>query len=97
MAFAGGVGADLIDEDADGWPLDDEGFLFSESCSRFVLEVRPENLSDVLECLERLPVTNIGNTVKEPRLRIVGRGEGEWIIWASLAELKEAWQKPLRW
>jgi phosphoribosylformylglycinamidine synthase len=28
-------------------------------------------------------------------LRIAG-ADGEWIIWASLVQLKEAWQKPLR-
>jgi phosphoribosylformylglycinamidine synthase len=34
--------------------------------------------------------------VKEQRLRIAGAG-GEWLVWSSLADLKEAWQKPLRW
>jgi phosphoribosylformylglycinamidine synthase len=29
-------------------------------------------------------------------LRIAG-ANGEWIVWAQLADLKEAWQKPLRW
>ena len=38
----------------------------------------------------------VGTTVKEPRLRIAG-ASGEWLIWVKLAELKEAWQKPLRW
>jgi hypothetical protein len=38
----------------------------------------------------------VGQTVKEPRLRIAGTG-GEWVVWAPLADLKEAWQKPLRW
>ena len=33
--------------------------------------------------------------MKEPRLRIAG-ANGEWLVWAKLAELKEAWQKPLR-
>ena len=42
------------------------------------------------------PLTRLGETVKEPRLRIAG-ANGEWIVWAQLADLKEAWQKPLRW
>ena len=29
-------------------------------------------------------------------LRIAGAG-GEWLIWAALKDLKDAWQKPLRW
>ena len=30
------------------------------------------------------------------RLRIAG-ADGEWLIRARLFDLKEAWQKPLRW
>jgi phosphoribosylformylglycinamidine synthase len=41
-------------------------------------------------------VAALGRTVKEPRLRIVG-ASGEWVVWANLADLKEAWQRPLRW
>ena len=33
---------------------------------------------------------------KEPRLRIAG-ANGEWIVWAALKDLKEAWRKPMRW
>ena len=47
-------------------------------------------------CFEGLPLTQIGTTAKEPRLRIAG-ANGEWLVWAKLSELKEAWQKPLRW
>ena len=46
--------------------------------------------------LADVPLHKLGMTVKEPRLRIAG-ANGEWIIWAPLAQLKEAWQKPLRW
>ena len=38
----------------------------------------------------------LGKTCREPRLRIAG-ANGEWIVWAQLADLKDAWQKPLRW
>jgi phosphoribosylformylglycinamidine synthase len=34
--------------------------------------------------------------VKEARLRIAG-ASGEWVVWAELAALKEAWQRPMRW
>jgi phosphoribosylformylglycinamidine synthase len=43
-----------------------------------------------------VPLWRIGQTVKEPRLRIAGGG-GAWVVWAQLADLKEAWQKPLRY
>jgi len=95
MAFAGGIGADLTDAgriEADS----DEIRLFSESTSRFLLEVRPEDAQQFTKHFENLPVLKLGRTVKEPRLRIAG-ANGEWLIWADLADLKEAWQSPLRW
>ena len=37
-----------------------------------------------------------GTVDPDERLRITGVG-GEWVVWASLADLKEHWQQPLRW
>jgi phosphoribosylformylglycinamidine synthase len=93
MAFAGGIGADLKNI---GSGLPDEVLLFSESCSRFLVEVTPENVAALQEIFASLPLSHIGKTCQEQRLRIAGTS-GEWIIWAALSDLKEAWQKPLRW
>ncbi|HLW64917.1 MAG TPA: phosphoribosylformylglycinamidine synthase subunit PurL [Gemmataceae bacterium] len=94
MAFAGGVGADLTDAGRIEAEADEVG-LFSESTTRFLVEVRPEQAAAFTNLFENLPLLKIGHTVKEPRLRIAG-ASGEWIIWASLDELKKAWQRPLR-
>ncbi len=94
MAFAGGVGADVTE--LRGNPLPDEVMLFSESTTRFVIETTATNAAAVQALFAGLPLTPLGRTVKEPRLRIVG-ANGEWVVWTNLAELKEAWQKPLRW
>ena len=96
MAFAGGVGADVTNPGGRSDPLPDEVLLFSESTTRFVVEVESASALDFEVCLGDVPWARIGETVKEPRLRIAGLG-GEWVVWAPLAELKEAWQKPLRW
>lgn len=93
MAFAGGVGADVSVLPGD---LCDEAKLFSESTTRFLVEVMPEHAADFEACLDGLPLARIGTTVAEPRLRVAG-SDGEWLIWMKLSELKEAWQKPLRW
>ena len=93
MAFAGGIGADITTLPGG---LSDEAGLFSESTTRFLVEVNPADTAAFEAHLEGLPVARIGSTVAEPRLRIAGAG-GDWLIWAKLAELKEAWQKPLRW
>src|SRR5262245_51401762 len=95
MAFAGGVGADVTDLKVAAPDLSDTARLFSESPTRFILEVKPEHAPALRETFAGLPLTKVGTTVKEPRLRIAG-ANGEWLIWAKLDELKEAWQKPLR-
>ncbi|MFO0936260.1 MAG: phosphoribosylformylglycinamidine synthase subunit PurL [Gemmataceae bacterium] len=95
MAFAGGIGADISGL-KDMANLPDEVKLFSESTTRFVVEVTPENEAALHERFAGLPLIKLGTTVAEPRLRIAGTN-GEWVIWAKLSELKEAWQKPLRW
>jgi len=95
MAFAGGVGCDVTGLDAIG-QLPDDVLLFSESATRFVIEVEAANVQAARECFGDVPLFVIGTTVKEPRLRIAG-ASGEWLVWANLADLKEAWQKALRW
>ncbi|OWK44397.1 phosphoribosylformylglycinamidine synthase subunit PurL [Fimbriiglobus ruber] len=95
MAFAGGVGADIKAlPGVDG--LSDEARLFSESTTRFLIEAKPGSAAQLAKEFAGLPFTKIGATTTEPRLRIAG-ASGEWLIWVKLADLKEAWQKPLRW
>jgi phosphoribosylformylglycinamidine synthase len=97
MALAGGVGADVTSLAQTCSEEIDVIRLFSESTTRFLLEVTPENASALQTCFgDHVPVVQIGRTCSEPRLRVAS-ASGEWIIWASLADLKEAWQRPLRW
>ncbi len=98
MAFAGGIGADItgLTEMPGTTTLSDEVRLFSESTTRFVVEVQPQHVEQFKNTFAKLPCAKLGHTVAEPRLRVAG-GNGEWLIWTKLAELKEAWQKPLRW
>jgi phosphoribosylformylglycinamidine synthase len=97
MAFAGGVGADVTGVRGVAGQEADATVLFAESNSRFLVEVTPNHVEAFQECMGGdVPLAPIGQTCKEQRLRIAG-SDGEWIVWVSLAELKEAWQKPLRW
>jgi phosphoribosylformylglycinamidine synthase len=93
MAFAGGIGADITRLPGS---LADEVLLFAESPTRFVLEVQPGHRAEVEAILAGLPLAKLGQTLEEPRLRIAGSG-GEWIVWATLDQLKQAWQQPLAW
>ena len=92
MAFAGGIGADI---DKPGKAADEVN-LFSEAPTRFLIEVRPKHAEQFRRLFEALPIAEVGKTVKEPRLRIAGTN-GEWIVWLTLQQLKDAWQKPLAW
>jgi phosphoribosylformylglycinamidine synthase len=92
MAFAGGLGAEVTELGQSG--VADEIALFSESPTRFVLEVAPEKLA-ALEELFGNDVKRIGRTCAEARLRI--GTAANWLIDAPLDRLKEAWQSPLRY
>ncbi|RMG37482.1 MAG: phosphoribosylformylglycinamidine synthase subunit PurL [Planctomycetota bacterium] len=98
MAFAGAIGAELdLTPLAEATGLRNEAtLLFSESNSRFLLEVAPENLHAVRERFADLPVVELGQTTDAGRLRIRGLRQ-TWIVDESLDELKNAWQQPLDW
>jgi phosphoribosylformylglycinamidine synthase len=95
MAFAGGVGAEVSELPSIA-AEPDEVLLFAESPSRFLVEVKPEHVPALQQCLAGVPHFRIGQTTGTPQLRIAGT-DGKWVIDLPLAELKEAWQKPLRW
>ena len=98
MAFAGGIGADVtaLASLPGAETASDEVRLFSESTTRFLIEAEPGNAAALAACFAGLPFARIGGTVSDPRLRVAG-ADGEWLIWAKLSDMKEAWQKPLRW
>ena len=112
MAFAGDCGARvrLAEVPQDGSadsrsPEADAVLLFSESASRFVIEVPPAKRGP-LEALFRqaqVPLAHIGEVTDVPRLQIAASPHAghepppSWLIDQGLTALKEAWQKPLRW
>ena len=100
MAFAGGLGLSLNLQ-----PLvvasglnDDIALLFSESNSRFVIEV-PATLQAAVESIFRsanVPIAKLGEVTTTDRLMIQG-STGAVVVDSSLSELKQCWQKPLAW
>ena len=98
MAFAGGFGVTL---DLDAVPRDggadrDDIVLFSESNSRFVVEVPGGREADFEAWMAGSPLGRVGVVTEEDRLVVRGL-RGDEIISADLGTLKEAWQRPLRW
>jgi phosphoribosylformylglycinamidine synthase len=92
-AFAGGYGMDLDIRDI---AVDNaEIALFSESQSRFVATVHSENAAAFENALKGNPMLRLGKVTTETEFTV--RAHGDAAINIPLAELKEAWQKPLRW
>jgi phosphoribosylformylglycinamidine synthase len=92
-AFAGGYGMDL---DISAIPVDSAVIaLFSESQSRFVATVAPENAAAFNAAMGNSPVLRIGEVIPEKQFKL----KAHWgaAINVRLADLKEAWQRPLRW
>jgi len=97
MAFAGGLGAEISLEAVPlGEKIDRDDFiLFSESNSRFLVEVAPEKKGEFERIMNGASFAVIGQVTGTDMLDIYGvKGEKTKV---SLASLKEAWQKPLRW
>ncbi|MBN1784050.1 MAG: phosphoribosylformylglycinamidine synthase, partial [Alphaproteobacteria bacterium] len=98
MAFSGGLGAevDLKRIPYKGQLQRDDIILFSESNSRFIVEIKPENQKKFEKLLKDMDAGLIGSVQEDGRLSIQGLN-GELCINADVMELKEAWQKPLKW
>ncbi len=113
MAFAGGLGARIflkqVPHTLDISQRATSILLFSESNTRFLCEVAAENMIAFEHAIGQVPHAVVGEVLAKPQLLIVGFDEAgapaepvdlleiEHVVEADLADLKEAWQKPLRW
>jgi phosphoribosylformylglycinamidine synthase len=95
-AFAGGFGidADLRRVDASAG-ISDEKRLFSESASRLLVTVRPEHQAAFESLFAGQSCACIGSVTAAPKLRITGQS-GAPLIETDIADLKAAWQAPLK-
>ena len=98
MAFAGGLG---IEADLRGLPKSKDCSrtdtqLFSESNSRYVVEVEPENYDAFAKLMLNLPFGQIGKVTEEKTFTIKAEAN-KTVIEVDLDSLKQAWQRPLDW
>jgi phosphoribosylformylglycinamidine synthase len=98
MAFGGGCG---IEADLRGLPKSEgcarvDAQLFSESNSRYVIEVSPGNYDAFARTMLDLPFGQIGTVTTEPQLRVKA-ADGAAVIDAPIDELKRAWQNTFNW
>ncbi len=98
MAFAAGLGSLVHLKTVPlGEPISrDDSILFSESNSRFLVEVEPETETEFREVMKGTSFSPIGQVTESQRLEIYGLNS-QRILSIATGALKEAWQKPLRW
>jgi phosphoribosylformylglycinamidine synthase len=95
MAFSGETGLDI---DLGAVPvrgdLATEALLFSETASRLVVEVTPENVPDFESAMAGTTFAKIGTTADHGMLTM--ELAGEKVVSMELDTLKGAWQEPLK-
>jgi phosphoribosylformylglycinamidine synthase len=98
MAFAGelGIHIDLKTVPVSDGVTTDEQILFSESASRFLIEVTLDHVEALTKALNGLTVSKIGNINSSGKVIFTNK-EGQDVISATNDALKESWQAPLRW
>ena len=99
MAFAGGYGMHLNLEPiptGDTGTITDDVLLFSESTSRFIVEVEPQHEETYKTCIADVPSACIGTVIADTAFIVTGTN-GEHIVETSIDVLKSAWQGTLRW
>lgn len=69
--------------------------LFSESPTRWLCEVTPDDADRFEAALKGVPKRRIGQTIRTARLRVRGIN-GDLVVNTPLDELKAAWQETLR-
>jgi len=96
MAFSGGLGAFARLKDIPlGESIErDDYILFSESNSRFIAEVAPENKDKFGKVMDGATFAHIGEVNSSENLEIFGL-KGNSVLLIPIDELKSAWQKPL--
>ena len=74
----------------------DDVLLFSESNSRFVVEVDRERKEEFEKTMAGVPFAEVGKVTEAQTFQMTGL-EGKKVIDERLKDLKEAWQATLRW
>ncbi len=97
MAFSGGFGLHIelsgVRFEGDARLKNNDVLLFSESNSRFLVEVAPGNEEQFERIMSEVSFSRIGRTNSSSFLTINGT-DGKNIIKSSYNGLKEAWQTP---
>ncbi len=99
MAFAGNLGVEISLDGIDGQSIPDADLqtakLFSESNTRFLVEVSDSNVAAFEQQMMSVPCYQLGSVNTSDQL-VIKHGD-ETVLASSLGTLKDAWQSPLDW
>ncbi len=98
MVLAGGFGMEV---DLSKVPLGDslkrsDKILFSESNTRFIVEVKEESRAAFEAAMRNAPLGLLGRTLPSGKFVVKGI-EGRLAIETDVDTLREAWKRPLKW
>ncbi|MFA6130194.1 MAG: phosphoribosylformylglycinamidine synthase subunit PurL [Candidatus Omnitrophota bacterium] len=98
LVFSGGLGAEIFLAEAPYESSDprNDSLLFSESNSRFVVEVDKKNKEEFEKTLKGLDYCLAGCLSSGNSFKIYGL-DGKLCVDADSRKLKESWQEPLKW
>ena len=98
MAFSGGLGMDLFLSEVPYKAQNSRNdfILFSESNSRFIVEVDKKKQKTFEKIIKGITFGLIGCLSKRKEFKVFGL-DGKICLKADIHKLKEAWLKPLRW
>ncbi len=83
MCIAGNLGAKI-----DFKEMNPAVFIFSESATRWIVEVEPKHLAALKKIFAGAPLTTLGKVDKRPALKIKSKKE---LIGLSVSEMSKAW------
>ena len=98
MAFSGGLGAEIELRKVAYKSKDkrNDTILFSESSSRFIVEVQEKNKVKFEQLFKNVSLSLIGRVTKERNVTVYGLDKAI-CLQENIDLLKDAWQKPLMW
>ena len=94
MAFSGNTGMELDLGRLNSKERDDF-LLFSESNSRFLVEIPPAKQKSFEKLMRGAPLSRIGRTTKLKQLIVLGT-KGDVLVAEQLDRLRNAWKSPLK-
>jgi phosphoribosylformylglycinamidine (FGAM) synthase-like enzyme len=98
MAFGGDLGLKLSLRDVprEAGLEDSARLLFSESLTRFLVEVPRARAARFEKLFKGLPCARVGEVARKPELAIRAVNK-KTIVKADCETLRKAWKKPLAW